>query len=629
MSSSTKLENEETSLYTPEIIGESDEPGIYNPPKEDDKYNVKFEHDLESQPYKLPETLPETLPEKMKVSFESDNESVKTEATEESFGDSEYSAPSSNESESDDDDDSVAVSHESEESSEIEKTSDVYSEEESEKSESEKKSGESSEDEEENEEGESSDENSDSEKEEDEDEGDDSSETSSQNSSKATDEKSEKSSSKSEKSSSKSEKSSSKSEKSPSKSEKSSSKHKIVTTKTIFKKDDFEEDEIYVPKNLIGKTSLHFEDVEDVPSLVKNIKITHSLLIEKGTKVSSKRTVGDFIFENSSGQFYKIKTEDKDNVYQIKFTSKKLDNEIKILEKIGNKISEFIPLFLEKSIGEFKSLKLNYIIQERFDYNLNEVVSVKKFNDEEIVTIGLRILDGLKWLHSKKILYVNMDPKNFSYNELEEIKFTNFEFAQLCTPKEDVCRGDFRENKNTSTSEYLYAAINVQKGSRVAPESDVEGLIYLLYSITNNGILPWNDSKFFYSLKEKENYIPDSQSLYKIITYLRSMTKTDILDYEVIGKQIQIMNKKRIPKVPEIFEQKPNEDDARFEFRIKLYNMIGAIDFDEDIFVEDKAIMKITELLLNKYWYGVTYDTRTEKMISVIQEKLEETFEDF
>ena len=371
-------------------------------------------------------------------------------------------------------------------------------------------------------------------------------------------------------------------------------------------------------------------------------KISHELKLNKDMKFG-KYKVGNFIEETGKFQYYKLITTNTKYLVKIAKDKKDLANELKILKKILKFPN--LPTLPKKYTEYDKDLKLAYLIRERFTNNLYDVSKESSFTGDDLLEVALSIFDGIEWLHKNGVLFVNFNPKYFSYNDTYDIKFTNFEYAETCTKEdkddpEERCKGNLREPNDHYKFEREYSAVNVQQGAVVVPESDIESFIYLLYSINNKCVLPWSGETNKTTIKMKEGYIPESQSLYKIILYLKELPQNTKLDYKIIRKQLEKINSKIVPKIENIFIQKTSESDAQFQFRMILYKMIQNLDpkfieydsdydlsldsegslKDKDNFaMTDTLSMKATELLLNRLWYNVKYSVDIEKMLDVLQ----------
>lgn len=383
---------------------------------------------------------------------------------------------------------------------------------------------------------------------------------------------------------------------------------------------------IFNQKNLIENDEIEFS--KQVPEIKSVIKTSTGVPIKKDTKIGDFK-ISEFVEENQNFKVYTATKKNDKLKYKIKFSDyKKLENEKEILEKIN----DFPYTLVIPEDFYSKKNKNSYIITEYFTQTLEDFK-----NEINIIEVSRDILSGLEWLHEKGIIYINLSPKNFSY-ENDKIKFINFEFSQFCqsdkikeidekgnVTREDFtegqCQGNLRKEKDImSFGDKNYLSINIQKGGRALFVDDIESLIYLIYFL--NDELTWKDSK--YMIKEKETYISKSENLNKILDYVKNLDKDEKIDYYIISKQLKKTNKISSPKKNQLEIKKQTETEAQYKFRLKLYEKIKNIDnnllLPEGIDISDKGIMKLAELMFSRLWYNVKFGEKTEFALDTINE---------
>ena len=74
----------------------------------------------------------------------------------------------------------------------------------------------------------------------------------------------------------------------------------------------------------------------------------------------------------------------------------------------------FCPRVPEKFYGDDKDLKVRYLVMERMDRDLDAVANSGTIpTSSYIAQLGLTILEGLKWIHQKNFLFIDVKPANF------------------------------------------------------------------------------------------------------------------------------------------------------------------------------------------------------------------------
>lgn len=66
-----------------------------------------------------------------------------------------------------------------------------------------------------------------------------------------------------------------------------------------------------------------------------------------------------------------------------------------------------------KFSGIDEEKKLRYLVMEKFDFDLRELVKSTTVTPSKVANIGSQLLNGLQWLHQKGFVYVDVKPDNF------------------------------------------------------------------------------------------------------------------------------------------------------------------------------------------------------------------------
>jgi len=126
-------------------------------------------------------------------------------------------------------------------------------------------------------------------------------------------------------------------------------------------------------------------------------------------------------------------------------------------------------------------LKLDYIpisYDELKTYNLTDI---------QIKNIGLQLINVMKYIHSKKYLYINLNPSNIRFiieNEEIIVKLINF----------DSCIKFINNNSQFINNYQLlerqghihYSSRNINLGYRGVRLDDIESILYILLDLLNN-----------------------------------------------------------------------------------------------------------------------------------------------
>ena len=269
--------------------------------------------------------------------------------------------------------------------------------------------------------------------------------------------------------------------------------------------------------------------------------------LSKNTKINNKWTIKKLLGEGEFGKVYSIKEKDeeKDLCIKICILSKNKDKK-RIADSlyyeyimINGHLKDFPmrPYTPDKFYGEDLKLSVRYLVMQKLDKTLkdyflesDEEEDEEEEREEKIKNFGKQILKGLEWLHSKKILYIDIKPDNFMILE-EKIFFIDFGLIVLNTP---IFRSQYLKSKNIiANGTPTFLSLNVLNGGVPSYIDDVEALGYMLLFLVKNK-LPWDDPESQEELidiktnKTKKYCIKrDVKWIWNIIKYCRNFDKED------------------------------------------------------------------------------------------------------
>jgi len=138
-----------------------------------------------------------------------------------------------------------------------------------------------------------------------------------------------------------------------------------------------------------------------------------------------------------------------------------------------------------------------FLVMERLGGCISDLVcNGKKLTPAAISNIGIQILNGLQALHSKKQLYLDVKPDNFMYHsEAEKDRIFFIDFG-LISSFVDSRTGQHKDQAPSAlVGTPTFVSLAVQEGSNAARRDDVEGLGFVLLSLTMGAVLPWSTAK--------------------------------------------------------------------------------------------------------------------------------------
>ena len=266
----------------------------------------------------------------------------------------------------------------------------------------------------------------------------------------------------------------------------------------------------------------------------------------------------------------------------------------------------------KKGILEIESYYLNYLkspgipIIKKIGYYENNIISIQPilgptlsqlfnkyygcFKIKDITMIAIQILERIKYIHSKNIIYCDVSPNNFALGNgrLQNIIYmTNFNSAKRYRDKNTLEHVKFKVTNNF-IGNYIFSSINALRGVEISRRDDLESLGYMLIYFLK-GSLPWeyvkglnNSEKIRKIYQIKKNYnlvelcqgIPEEFKLF--LNYVKSLTFLKEPDYNYcfslfygIFKKMKIINDGIFSWYQEKNKENPNK---KKEFYNRLWN---------------------------------------------------------
>lgn len=180
--------------------------------------------------------------------------------------------------------------------------------------------------------------------------------------------------------------------------------------------------------------------------------------------------------------------------------------------------------------GEDKILGVRYLVMEKLDITLKDFFK-ENLDSSFVKDYSTQILQGLKWLHEKDILFIDINSENFMLKN-NRVKFIDFGLTTRVLTA--------RHYRNVGTDAYL--AVRIHKGEIHSFSTEMESFGYLIMSFMFE--LPWtiDVSSKEELIEKKENFKlkkflkrKNLKSIYKIIKNARK----NKVNYEKIEKYIK------------------------------------------------------------------------------------------
>ena len=154
--------------------------------------------------------------------------------------------------------------------------------------------------------------------------------------------------------------------------------------------------------------------------------------LSSGTVLGGRWQITSIIGEGACAQVYKVQptqstTIGYDIVAKVVPFAKGKSKADKQQERICNTLNyEYVmyngllsgfphrPRTPDKFYGDCKTFNVRYLVMEQLDRDLIGLSkSPREVNSSVIARMGLQILEGLKWIHQKGFLFIDVKPDNF------------------------------------------------------------------------------------------------------------------------------------------------------------------------------------------------------------------------
>lgn len=228
----------------------------------------------------------------------------------------------------------------------------------------------------------------------------------------------------------------------------------------------------------------------------------------------------------NSGSFldvYKLELDNK--IYALKYqdiTSEKnvLYYEYLLLQTFHNSnniIKINVKPYFTKS-KKYSLLLVEYLDTNFYDYtkNLKNITDDDKLiKIQKIKNIGIQLINAIKYIHSKRYLYIDLKPDNIMFKE-DILKLIDF---NLCIKYIDSYSKYYPNNKLKSRQgNDWYSSRNINLGFRGVRIDDIESILYILLDLLDiNEFSLLKQSKQINMIIDKKKYIFTNKYEYEFI----------------------------------------------------------------------------------------------------------------
>lgn len=204
-----------------------------------------------------------------------------------------------------------------------------------------------------------------------------------------------------------------------------------------------------------------------------------------------------------------------------------------------------IPTIPARAYGEANGLR--YLVIQRLDRTLADMVKEQKRLSQKIVaSYGISLIDTLKTLHAKNIIYVDIKPDNFMLDKRGDIYCVDFGICDSYIQAMNKKHKPQVFGSIVGTPTFLSGDCHL--GSNCARRDDLEALCYVLL-FAMKGSLPWEGAKSDIegaNIKKKttaqELCIGLHPNWALILSTIRNYAFEQMPDYEWIKEQLEIIH---------------------------------------------------------------------------------------
>eukprot|EP01039_Chlorochromonas_danica_P002092 gene2092-2285_t len=145
-----------------------------------------------------------------------------------------------------------------------------------------------------------------------------------------------------------------------------------------------------------------------------------------------------------------------------------------------------------KFYGDDLTHNVRYLIIERMDKDLMDWAKTEPISIAKLGDIGVQMVDGLRWIHSRGFLFVDVKPENFMLKG-QTVYVVDFGLVQRIGLAADG--GSFAGTPS-------YCSLAVHGGAAATPKDEIESVGYVLLGLLCQGNLPWENASSFEATRE-------------------------------------------------------------------------------------------------------------------------------
>ena len=128
----------------------------------------------------------------------------------------------------------------------------------------------------------------------------------------------------------------------------------------------------------------------------------------------------------------------------------------------------------------FKTKKYALLLVELIPMQFDSIISINEKSEDLIKNIGIQLINVIKFIHSKKYLYIDLKPDNIMFKN-KIAKFIDF---NLCIKYIDSYSKYYPNEKLKSRQgNDLYSSRNINSGFRGVRIDDIESILYILMDL--------------------------------------------------------------------------------------------------------------------------------------------------
>lgn len=283
----------------------------------------------------------------------------------------------------------------------------------------------------------------------------------------------------------------------------------------------------------------------DIIDEIKNINIIEEPKKNELIKILNLLKINftelEYINDGTFLNVYKIKINNEYYAIKFQLLTEKIKGllyfEYQLLYNHICKNDYIVKLPNNNSIKPYYGKNNEYMIlfNELLHETLTEKKNRYKFNIDEIKNIGIQLIKGIAYIHSKKYLYIDLKPDNIMFTSENENKLKIIDF-NACSKYINIY-SEFYENvqKETRQGNDVYSSININNSFTGLRIDDMESILWILLDLLNDPII--NKLKLQKKIKDiikiKETFIKNISDNYEfkfIKPYILELKKYDLVN---------------------------------------------------------------------------------------------------